>query len=98
MTGVALSFGTLVFIAWLLSAATGPEAYGRVQLLIGSIIGQLAIAGWLFAFYYHLGNGVRHLFWDTGRGFEMAQARASGWTVVGFSATATVISWLVAFW
>lgn len=97
MTGVALTVGTLLLVAWLIGAAGGPESYSAVTAFAGSIVGRVLVAGWIFAFFYHLCNGVRHLFWDAGRGFEIEQARASGWTVVVVSSVATLAS-LAAFY
>lgn len=97
MTGVVMSIGAIALVWWLFAVASGPEAYAAFTAVAGSIIGRIAIAGWLFTFFYHLCNGVRHLFWDAGKGFEIEQARASGWTVVTVSALATVAAWFVAF-
>ncbi|MEO0573936.1 MAG: succinate dehydrogenase, cytochrome b556 subunit [Pseudomonadota bacterium] len=90
LTGVALTAGTLLLVAWLIGAASGPEAYASVAGFAGSIVGRLMIAGWTYAFFYHLCNGIRHLFWDAGRGFEIEQATASGWLVVTVSSFATL--------
>lgn len=97
MTGVALSLGAVALVWWLFAIASGPDAYATFAAVAGSIVGKIAIAGWLYTFFYHLCNGVRHLFWDTGRGFELAQARASGLTVVTVSALATLGAWFLAF-
>ncbi len=97
MTGVVMSIGAIAFVWWLFAVASGPEAYATFTAVAGSIIGKIAIAGWLFTFFYHLCNGVRHLFWDAGKGFAIEQARASGWTVVTVSALATAAAWFVAF-
>ena len=93
MTGVALSAGSLLFIGWLVAIASGERAYELFTSVVGSILGKLVIAGLVFALYYHLANGIRHLFWDAGKGFEMQQARRSGWAVVLVSAAATVGTW-----
>ncbi|MEO1116971.1 MAG: succinate dehydrogenase, cytochrome b556 subunit [Pseudomonadota bacterium] len=97
MTGVALSLGAAALVWWLFAIASGPDAYAVFATVAGSIVGKIAIAGWLFTFFYHLCNGVRHLFWDTGHGFELAQARASGLAVVTVSALATLGAWFLAF-
>lgn len=89
LSGVAMSAGTLMLVAWLLAAATGVQAYSQFSDFAGSLLGKLMIAGWIFAFFFHLCNGVRHLFWDAGKGFEMSQATASGWAVVGISILAS---------
>lgn len=95
MTGVALSLGALLFVWWLIAVASGPDAYAQFTAVVGSIVGKLVIAGFVFAFFYHLCNGIRHLFWDAGKGFEMSEARASGWTVVAVSAAASALTILL---
>jgi succinate dehydrogenase / fumarate reductase, cytochrome b subunit len=82
ITGVALSAGLLLLAYWLMAAARGPESYGQAQLLLGQFWVKLLLAGWLFAFVYHLCNGIRHLIWDTGRSLEKADARRSAVLVI----------------
>lgn len=94
LTGVALAVGTLMLVWWLIAAATGPEAYDAAQSFIGSIIGRLLLLGWTFALFYHLANGIRHLAWDTGLGFELATAYTTGWLVVIAAIVLTLASWL----
>lgn len=93
MTGVALTVGLLVYVAWLMSAATGGEEYRHFIGLAQSPLGRIALVGWSFAFFFHLSNGVRHLFWDAGRGFEKAQANASSWMVIVASVFLTLLYW-----
>lgn len=95
MTGVALSAGTLLFVAWLIAIASGGESYDQFGAILGSIFGKIVIAGFVYALFYHLSNGIRHLFWDAGKGFEMEQATRSGWAVVIVSAAATALTWYV---
>lgn len=94
MTGVALSAGLIVLVVWLESIAFGPAAYGTVMDWMASPLGKLLLLGWTFAFFFHLCNGVRHLFWDVGMGFEIAQTNASAWTVVIVSLLLTTVFWL----
>ena len=94
MTGVALAVGTLLLVWWLIAAASGAVAFNMVQTVIGSWIGRLLLFGWSFALFYHLCNGIRHLFWDMGRGFELPTVAASGWAVVIISIALTGISWV----
>lgn len=94
LTGVALAAGTLLLVWWLIAAATGPDAFNTVQVFIGSWIGRLLLFGWSFALFYHLCNGIRHLFWDMGRGFELPTVAASGWAVVIVSTALTGIAWV----
>ena len=94
MTGVALAVGTLLLVWWLIAAASGADAFNMVQTVIGSLIGRLLLFGWSFALFYHLCNGIRHLFWDMGRGYELPTVAASGWAVVIISIALTGISWV----
>ena len=94
MTGVALAGGTLLLVWWLIAAATGPAAFNTVQMVIGSWIGRLCLFGWSFALFYHLCNGIRHLFWDMGKGFELPTVVTSGWAVVIISFALTGIAWV----
>ena len=96
ITGVGLAAGTLLLTWWLLAAAAGPEAFATVQGVLGSWIGYLILFGFSYALMYHLCNGVRHLFWDAGRGFELPTVYKTGWAVVIGSAALTVIAWAIA--
>ncbi len=96
-TGLAMSLSLAMLAAWLLAAATGPEAYARTSAFIASPLGLLILAAASFSLFFHLCNGIRHLFWDAGKGFEMEQARASGWAVVAVSIAATVVFWIAVF-
>jgi succinate dehydrogenase / fumarate reductase cytochrome b subunit len=94
-SGVALAAGTILLVWWLGAAADGPDAYAGVQGFLGSWVGRILLFGWTVALFYHLCNGLRHLWWDTGRGFELKSVYASGWTVVGATIVLTAISWIV---
>ncbi|NDF11188.1 MAG: succinate dehydrogenase, cytochrome b556 subunit [Proteobacteria bacterium] len=96
ITGAFLVLGTLALSIWLLAAAHGQESYDFVMIGFRSIPGQLLLLGWLAAFYYHLLNGVRHLFWDVGKGFELKTMELTGYTVVLGTALLTFVTWLKA--
>ena len=97
ITGVALGVGALIVVYWLNAAAYGPDAFARAQYLIGSWVGIVLLIGWTFALFYHLANGIRHLAWDAGFGFDMSTVRASGWTVIVVAIALTVITWAIVF-
>jgi succinate dehydrogenase / fumarate reductase, cytochrome b subunit len=85
-----------VFLTWwLLALAHGPEAFALVQGVIDSWIGVLALFFYTFALFYHMGNGVRHLVWDFGYGFDVDVAYRSGIAVLVFAGAMTVLTWLV---
>ena len=69
ITGAALYFGTLLLVWWLIAVATGPNAYANVQWFMDSLLGRLILFGYTWALIHHALGGVRHLIWDTGRGF-----------------------------
>ena len=94
-TGLAMAVGFLVLAAWLVSAAAGTVEYDQFTALISSPVGTVLLIGWTFAFFYHLANGIRHLVWDTGRGFEKRQANASAWLVLSAAIVATIVFWVL---
>ncbi len=95
-TGIALSVGTLLLTYWFVALGTSPETFATAQGLFGSMVGQLALFGWTLALFYHMGNGIRHLFWDVGYGFKLADADRSGYIVVGSAIVLTLAVWLIA--
>ncbi|ANK82870.1 succinate dehydrogenase, cytochrome b556 subunit [Minwuia thermotolerans] len=97
ITGVFLGLGMLLVIWWLVALASGPEYYTYVLGVAGSWIGRLVLFGFTAALFYHLCNGIRHLFWDAGRGFEIPAVYRSGWTVVIASLVLTVLAWVAAY-
>ena len=94
-TGIALSVGALYLATWVIYAAANPMAYALFQSFNTSIVGRIVLGGWLFCAFYHLCNGIRHLFWDAGYGFELKDAYRSGWIVVAVALIATLVSWIV---
>jgi len=92
-TGVALAAGTLLLVWWLVATATGPEQFATVQAVLGSWLGKLVLFGWTVSLFFHLANGIRHLFWDAGLGFELKTTYASGWAVVAATILLTVLAW-----
>ncbi len=97
ITGVALTVATLLLTYWLVAAAYGPEMFADAQAVMGSWIGQLVLWGFTFALYYHLANGIRHLAWDFGWGFELPRLRTTGLAVIAFAAGATLVTLIVAY-
>jgi succinate dehydrogenase / fumarate reductase cytochrome b subunit len=93
LTGVALAFGLLALCYWLVSLAGGEQSYAEAAKLFASPVGLMGLIGWTFAFLYHLLNGVRHLFWDAGYGFERTPRHASGWFAVLGSIVLTLCIW-----
>ena len=82
ITGVALSIGLLLLVCWVLAVASGARFYDAVQSFNAHWFGRILLFGWTFALFYHLCNGIRHLVWDTGYGYELPEVYRSGWMVV----------------
>ena len=93
-SGIALSVGAILLVSWLGAAADGPGPYAAFQHFMGSWFGLMLLLGWSVALFYHLCNGIRHLWWDTGRGLDLKSVYASGWTVVAATGVLTVIAWV----
>ena len=96
-TGIALYAGVLVLVGWVIALAAGPDAFDAYGALLGSLIGLPVLFGLTVAFLYHLANGVRHLFWDSGKGFEPKTADMTGWAAIAFGVVAAVLIWIIAF-
>jgi succinate dehydrogenase / fumarate reductase cytochrome b subunit len=94
-TGIALSVGLLLFVYWLLAIAGGAEAYEQALTVFAHPFTRCALIGFSFAFFYHLSNGIRHLVWDVGYGFERKSARLSGWITFLTAVALTISFWLV---
>ena len=93
-TGVALSAGALALIAWIVGAAAGADAYGEVVAVLAGPLGLLLLAAFSASFFFHLGNGIRHLAWDAGFGFDKAIARRTGWITLIIAVVLTLLYWL----
>jgi len=96
VTGVALYAAALIAAAWAISLASGPDAYAAFKAVMASPIGLVVMFGLTVSFFYHLANGVRHLVWDMGRGFDIKTANASAVLVIAFALAASIAIWVIA--
>jgi len=97
LTGIALAVGSILLAWWLVSVAADGELFRTTHVFIASPVGMLLLFGWSIAFFFHLCNGVRHLAWDAGYGFEIRNAYRSGYAVLAVTALLTVLTWLYVF-
>ncbi len=91
-TGLALGIGAIFFVWWLSGAAWSDTCFRAAQAFWGSWLGKLFLLGWTFSLFFHLLNGVRHLLWDIGFGFDLPTTYRTGWTVVAFSVLLTLFA------
>ena len=96
-TGVLLVAGSLVLVYWLTAVASGPDAFSQAQAILGSIPGRAFLLVITFSLFYHLSNGIRHLFWDAGLGFELRTAHASGILVIVAAVVLTLVAWALGY-
>lgn len=93
-TGVLLALGAFVLVAWLLAVAAGGDTYAIFQYWAGSALGKVALAAFAAALVYHFLNGIRHLLWDIGWGFELPKVHASAYTaLVLWLALSALVIW-----
>jgi len=94
-TGMALYVGAIIVAAWALSLGAGAEAYQGFVDLMASPLGRFVLVGLTLSLFYHLANGLRHLFWDAGKGLSVTTSNQSGVMAMAFSVVATVIVWAI---
>lgn len=96
ITGCVIAVGAFGIVWWLYAVASGPDAYAAFMACATSIPGLIIGLGFSVCMIYHFFNGIRHLLWDTGLGFEIPQFYASGWTVAALTAVVTLALWFFA--
>lgn len=97
VTGVGLGLGLLLLTWWLVAAASGPEYFDFVQAIMTSMVGRVLLFGFTLALFFHACNGIRHLVWDLGYGFEIGTARRSSWVVIVAAVVLTVLTFVLGY-
>ena len=95
ITGITLSVGSLLLVLWIFTLSLGKIYYEYFLMFSQSWIGIFILIGFTFAINYHLSNGIRHLFWDFGHGFELVTVYKSGFTVVLSAIILTAVIWIM---
>ena len=95
-TGVVLGLGAMVLVWILAAAANSPETYAIAHQHLGAWYGQIFLFGLVFSLYLHFCNGIRHLFWDVGLGFELETVDITAKLVIFVTLALTVATWLLA--
>ena len=96
-TGIGLAVGSILLAWWLVAVAAGGELFAATHAFIASPIGIILLFLWSIAFFYHLCNGIRHLAFDAGYGFELRQAYRSAYAVLAATVVLTALTWLYVF-
>jgi succinate dehydrogenase / fumarate reductase cytochrome b subunit len=97
ITGIVWSVGLVFLVWWLTAAAAGEASFNGVQWFFGSFFGILGLMGLTAAAWYHTLAGLRHLYWDSGRGFDLPTTYLTGRAVLVGTAGLTVLTWLILF-
>ena len=97
VTGVGLALGTLLLAWWLIAVASGPETYQSFRTIAGSWFGQVVLFGFTWALAFHLLNGIRHLVWDMGYGFDKDDANRNSWIIILLSIALAVAAFVAAY-
>ncbi len=95
-TGVVLAIGSLGMLWVLVSLSLGGDYFANTQACLTSLVGKIALFLFSACLMYHLFNGVRHLFWDAGKGYELVDAYRSGYIVIFLTVLSTAALWIVA--
>ncbi|MBT0958084.1 succinate dehydrogenase, cytochrome b556 subunit [Alphaproteobacteria bacterium KMM 3653] len=95
ISGTGLLVGAVGLVLWLFSAALGAGIFGVVDWLVTSYVGDLVMLGSVWALWYHLLAGARHLYWDQGNGLDLETAEKLGWAVIGGSIVLTLLTIII---
>ena len=93
ITGAALYFGSLLLVWWLIAAATGPDYYNYVLSWFATWPGKIILLGYTWALMHHMMGGLRHLIWDSGRGYDLVMIDLLSWGSLAASLILTAIVW-----
>ena len=96
-TGIILSMGSVILVVWIIALTLGKETYSFYSSVINHWLSLLVLFGFTFGLFYHFSNGIRHLFWDAGYGYDLKHAYISGVAVIISSLSLTSITWLIVY-
>ena len=94
-TGLFLVLGSVMIAFWVVALALSHNMFASYQAWLGSLLGKVLLAGWSFSLFFHWANGIRHLLWDAGWGYEIERVYITGWIVVLLSVVLTGLLWLL---
>tara|TARA_B100001121_G_C18238929_1_gene411792 strand:- start:135 stop:503 length:369 start_codon:yes stop_codon:yes gene_type:complete len=93
LTGISLTLGSFLLVFWFLSISIGETFYNYFQIISSNFIFKVILFFWTLAFFYHLFNGVRYLFWSFSLGMELRTVYLSGYIIALLTIIATIVVW-----
>lgn len=96
ISGIVNTLGALLLVYVLAKAAGGPDSFDGTHAVLTSWFGKLVLFGFTLSLYYHFCNGIRHLFWDVGKGFELEVADKTARLALIAAGVLTLLTWIVA--
>ena len=93
LTGIFLTLGSLLLVFWFLSISIGENFYNYFQIISSNFIFKAILFFWTLAFFYHLFNGIRYLFWSFSLGMELKTVYLSGYIIALLTIISTIIVW-----
>ena len=93
LTGIFLTLGSFLLVLWFLSISIGENFYNYFQIISSNFIFKAILFFWTLAFFYHLFNGIRYLFWSFSLGMELKTVYFSGYIIALLTIIATIIVW-----
>jgi len=96
-SGIALCAGIPFLLYWIWSLTAGEAGYYQAQAFFASFFGRIVLLGLSVSLFFHLCNGIRHLYWDTARGLELPAVYLSGKIVLAATGVLTLVAWVAAY-
>jgi succinate dehydrogenase / fumarate reductase cytochrome b subunit len=94
--GVAWTIGMVFLVWWLVAAAAGPQAFANAQWFFSSFLGILVLGGLTAVAWFHTFAGLRHLYWDFGKGYDLPAVHKTGYIALIATGVMTALTWLIA--
>ncbi len=95
ITGNAMAVTVVLIVWWLLAAASGEDYFRTANRVLTSWFGDIVLTASVLGMWYHLLAGLRHLYFDSGRGLDVPTAERLGIACIVGSVVLTVLTVIV---